>query len=174
MSNHAGIPSFDPLRTRGAAYQAMTAFIRSGVGRSIAINVAARVDPYLLRVSGGRLGAGLMLPTAALTTTGARSGEPRRAAVLYFTDGRDVILIASNFGRDRHPSWYHNLRAHPSAVLERGGRRATYVAEEVVEQDEWSRLFALADRVYAGYSDYRSRTDAIGRRIPIMRLRLVA
>ena len=40
-----------------------------------------------------------------LTTTGAKTGRPRTLPVLALPDGQDVILIASNFGRPRHPSW---------------------------------------------------------------------
>jgi deazaflavin-dependent oxidoreductase (nitroreductase family) len=174
VSTSAGIPAFDPLAERGYVYRAMAAFTRTGVGRSVAINFAARTDPFLLKVSRGRLGAGLVMPTAGLTTTGAKSGRVRSAAVLYFTDGDDVILIASNFGREKHPSWYHNLKTHPAATLERGGRQATYTAIEVDDETERERLFKLADMVYAGYADYRTRTAAIGRRIPIMRLTLLA
>ena len=36
--------------------------------------------------------------------------------------------------------------------------------------DERERLFGLGDRVYPGYAQYRARTAAMGRRIPIMRL----
>ncbi len=108
-----------------------------------------------------------------MTTLGARSGAPRTAAVFYFTDSDDVILVASNFGQDYHPAWYHNLVADPEATLERGGVRARYTAVEVQDDPERERLFALADKVYAGYADYRARTAAIGRRIPLMRLRVV-
>jgi deazaflavin-dependent oxidoreductase (nitroreductase family) len=114
----------------------------------------------------------LALPSANLTTTGARSGQRRTCTVLYFSDGDDLILIASSFGRDQHPGWYHNLKAHPEGHLERAGRSGDYLAEEIDDDDERARLFALADLVYPGYADYRVRADAIGRRIPIMRLRL--
>ena len=60
------------------------------------------------------------MPFASMTTTGAKSGEPRTAAVIYFHDGDDVILIASNYGGTRHPAWYHNLKANPTAILQRG------------------------------------------------------
>ena len=56
-----------------------------------------------------------------LTTTGAKTGRPRTLPVLALPDGEDVILIASNFGRPRHPSWYHNLRADPHATIVAAG-----------------------------------------------------
>jgi deazaflavin-dependent oxidoreductase (nitroreductase family) len=167
------VPHVDPLRRRGAFYRGYTRFLRTGAGRWTAIQ-AARVDPHLLRVTGGRVGAGLVLPSLNITTTGAKSGEPRTATLLYFSDGDDVILIASSFGRDKHPAWYHNLKAHPDATLERSGRAGRYRAAEVDDEAERERLFGLADKIYGGYADYRERTAKIGRRIPIMRLEPVA
>ena len=62
------------------------------------------------------------MPFASMTTTGARSRTTARStAVIYFNDGDDVILIASNYGGTKHPAWYHNLKAHPRATLRRGG-----------------------------------------------------
>jgi deazaflavin-dependent oxidoreductase (nitroreductase family) len=167
-----GIPRWDPSAPRARHFASLEAFARTRVGRRFGIDFAARVDPWLLRVSRGRIGTFLGTPMAALTTTGAKSGELRTAAVLYFSDGEDVILIASNFGQERHPAWYHNLKAHPGAVMERQGVTASYTAVEVYDDSERARLFELADLLYKGYADYRIRTAAIGRRIPILRLTL--
>ena len=46
-----------------------------------------------------------------------------------------------------------------------------FVATEVSDPDEYARLYALAEHVYAGYADYRAKTVAIGRQIPIFRLK---
>jgi deazaflavin-dependent oxidoreductase (nitroreductase family) len=168
-----GIPRFEPPANPGLAYRWYAAFIRSPAGRFIAMKVATRVDPVLLRISGGRVSMALMLPSANLTTTGAKSGEPRTVTILYFSDGDDVILIASSFGREKHPAWYYNLKAHPEAVLEKRGKHSTYRATEVAGDSERQRLFTQADLVYPGYADYRVRTAAVGREIPILRLQLV-
>jgi deazaflavin-dependent oxidoreductase (nitroreductase family) len=164
------IPPFDPAAPRPGHLNVVESIARTRVGRGFAIAFIARVDPWLLRVTHGRVSLVVGAPTAGLTTTGAKSGQPRRAAVFYFTDGDDVILIASNFGRDHHPAWYHNLKAHPEAVMECGGIRERYTAVEVWDEAERTRLFALADLLYKGYADYREATAAVGRRIPIMRL----
>jgi len=59
------------------------------------------------------------VPSATLTTTGAKSGQVRETQIAYFHDRRDVIVMASNYGGDKHPQWYHNLVAHPSATRRR-------------------------------------------------------
>jgi F420H(2)-dependent quinone reductase len=45
------------------------------------------------------------------------------------------------------------------------------VATEVTDPDEYARLYGLAEQVYAGYADYQIRTAAIGRHIPVFRLK---
>jgi deazaflavin-dependent oxidoreductase (nitroreductase family) len=139
--------------------------------RRLLISVAARLDPILHAWTRGRFGQLAPMPFVSMTTTGAKSGERRTAAVIYFHDGDDVILIASNYGGTRHPAWYHNLEANPTAELRRANRSGTYVAAEVTDEAERERLFELGNRVYPGYAQYRVRTAAMGRRIPIMRLR---
>lgn len=84
----------------------------------------------------------------------------------YFHDGPDPILVASNGGQAHHPSWCHNLRAHPECEL----GDEPFVAAEVTDKDEYERLFALASRVFAGYADYRINAAATGRHIPVFRL----
>jgi deazaflavin-dependent oxidoreductase (nitroreductase family) len=100
-----------------------------------------------------------------LTARGARSGQPRSTPVLYFSDADDVVLIASSFGRERHPAWYHNLRAHPDASLRVGRHHGHYRAREA-EGEQRERLWSLANRVYPGFDDYQRR--ASHRRIPVV------
>ncbi len=156
----------DPLSRKSGVQRQWERLARTSFGRWYGIHLASPVDAALLRASGGRLRLVGHLPTATLTTTGARSGQPREVPVLYFHDGDDVIVVASSFGRDRHPAWYHNLVAHPDCRLNGLG----FTADEVIDADDYERLFGLAESVYGGYADYRARTEAIGRRIPVLRL----
>jgi deazaflavin-dependent oxidoreductase (nitroreductase family) len=128
--------------------------------------VGWKVDPFLLRLSGGRVGTGLLIPTALLETRGARTGQPRRSAVIYFHDGDRVTIIASKLGMPKHPAWFHNLRAHPDVRF--GGQ--PFRAEVVEEESERERLWQLADRVLPAYARYRERAAAAGRTIPIVQL----
>jgi deazaflavin-dependent oxidoreductase (nitroreductase family) len=128
--------------------------------------VGWKIDPVLMKLSGGRLGTGLLLPTALLETRGARTGEPRRTAVIYFHDGDRVTIVASKLGLPHHPAWFHNLRAHPD--VEFGGQ--PFHAEVVEEESERERLWRLADRVFPAYARYRMRAAEAGRTIPIVQL----
>ncbi len=51
-----------------------------------------------------------------ITTTGRRSGEPRRIEIVFHNvDGR--IVISGMPRRDRTRAWIHNLEADPSLVV---------------------------------------------------------
>jgi deazaflavin-dependent oxidoreductase (nitroreductase family) len=156
----------DPNRRRGWFSRAYAAFSATGLGRLISAKVVWKIDPYLLRATRGRLGMGLVLPTALLETRGARSGRARRNAVIYFHDGDRVTVIASKAGADRHPAWFHNLRAHPDVKFGGVPMRAEVVADEA----ERRRLWALADRVFAPYATYREDAAKANRTIPIIQL----
>ena len=165
-----GIPPIDPRLVRSSAFKrAMTAFALTRFGTWYSSELGARVDPWLLRATGGRVDHTLgAIPVVLVTARGARSGRERTVPLLYFTDGDDVILIASSYGRAKFPAWYYNLKANPDVRLEAMGRSARYVAHEA-EGEDHDQLFELAKLVYSGYSDYERRTSGI-RRIPVMRL----
>lgn len=161
-----GVPAIDPNAT-SRRLRASVRFARTSFGRWFGINVTSRIDPLLLRASGGRLSMFAGAPMVNLTVPGRRSGEPRTCALLYFTQGTDVVLIASSFGRANHPAWYHNVLAHPEVTLSARGETARYRAREAAG-DERDRLFGLANRIYPGYADYETRAGAAGRRIPVL------
>jgi deazaflavin-dependent oxidoreductase (nitroreductase family) len=157
----------DPHKKHGRWYAALESFGRSRPGHFYAHQVGPRVDPWLYRATGGRwpsiLGG---VSTAPLMTTGAKSGQPRQHQITYFHDGPDPIVTASNYGGPKHPQWYYNLKAHPECEL--GGEEL--LATEITDTDDYARVYGLAEQVYAGWSDYRLKTDPIGRRIPVFRL----
>ena len=142
-------------------------FAYTKVGTWLILNVTSRIDPFLSRKTGGRvtIGALVGLPLALLTTTGAKTGLERTVALLFFRDGDNVILIASNGGMERHPGWYFNLRAHPQARIFIHSTSETYHAHEA-EGEERVRLWAQANAVYVGYEAYQQRVP--DRRIPVM------
>ena len=137
------------------ATRALNRSSRSRFGQFVARHLASKTDPWLGRISNGRVSWGMFnVPSATLKSTGARSGQVREAQIAYFHDGPDVIVIASNYGGDKHPQWYHNLIAHPECELGDDAFRAT----EVTDPDEYARLYGLAERYYAGFADYRTKT----------------
>lgn len=163
------IPPVDPSRPPSRLKRSLTAVALSRGGTWFYSQIAARVDPWLVRATRGRVSSAMgMVPIVLLSARGARSGVTRTVALLYFTDGEDVILIASSFGRPRFPAWYHNVKAHPEVTLEAMGRRGRYRAREV-SAPERDRLYAAASNLYSGYQVYQRRTTGI-RHVPVLRL----
>ena len=156
----------DPQKRRGVIYRAYAAMVGTRAVGWLSRRVVWKLDPFLLRLSGGRMGMGLLLPTALLETRGARTGRPRRNGVIYFHDGDRVTIIASKLGLPQHPAWFHNLRVHPDVRL--GGQ--PFLAEVIDHESERARLWQLADRVFPPYADYRERAARAGRAIPIVQL----
>ncbi|SCL72729.1 deazaflavin-dependent oxidoreductase, nitroreductase family [Micromonospora citrea] len=118
------------------------------------------------RVAGPFEGARLIL----LTTTGVRSGAPHTTPVGYLPDGDRILVIASAGGAPRHPDWYHNLVADPSATVEDGV--FTYQARaEVLTGAERDEVFARAVEADPGWAAYQAKTSRV---IPVLALRQVA
>jgi deazaflavin-dependent oxidoreductase (nitroreductase family) len=161
-----GLRYVDPYERRGRFYLAICRFSTTKLGMWLSENIAWKLDPYLLKLTGGRIGSGGPLASALLETRGAKTGLPRRNATLYFHAGDRVIIIPSKQGRATDPAWYHNLRKHPDVVF--GGQ--PFRAEVVEDEAERERLWELADRVFPPFADYREWTAREGRVIPIVQL----
>jgi deazaflavin-dependent oxidoreductase (nitroreductase family) len=103
----------------------------------------------------GRVGRA---PVLLLTTTGRRSGEPRTAPVVFLADGERMVVIGSNAGNERPPAWALNLEANPEAEVQVRGRRAK-VHARITEGEERDELWRQMNGQYAGFDDYRQRTQ---------------
>lgn len=129
------------------------------------------LDHLAFKATGGRATLGNLfggVPVALVTTTGARSGLKRTLPLLYIRDRRGseaMALIASNWGQQKHPAWYFNLKANPRVLCSISGNVREYVAHEARGQ-EYDRFWEYATETYLGYPVYRERAGK--RHIPIM------
>jgi deazaflavin-dependent oxidoreductase (nitroreductase family) len=156
----------DPSSPPGLFSRVYAALANTRLGRFMSIHIVWKVDPYLMRATRGRLGMGLVMPTALLETRGAKSGELRRNVVIYFHDGDRATIVASKQGLPEHPAWFHNLQANPAVTF--GGN--PMLAAVVGDDAERERLWTLADRVFAPYAAYRREAAKANRTIPIVQL----
>jgi deazaflavin-dependent oxidoreductase (nitroreductase family) len=162
-----------PTRRRLSPYErALESFGRSPAGNWYLRRIAPRIDPPMLRLSGGRVSSVYPTPVMLLTTKGAKSGQPRTLPLLYLTDGERLILMASNYGKTSHPAWYRNLTANPTVEVLAGKHSGTYTASEIKDAAERDRAWGLALDQYAGYGDYKERAG--DRTIPLIRLERIA
>jgi deazaflavin-dependent oxidoreductase (nitroreductase family) len=134
------------------------------------LRIQSPVDRLIHRLTGGRTTASQLLsglPVVMLTTTGARTGLPRTHPMLGFREGQVIIVLASNYGRQHHPAWYHNLKAHRRAAVTVGGITRVVEARELTG-DERTRWLERAAALYPGFLVYQARSPH--RPIPVIRL----
>jgi F420H(2)-dependent quinone reductase len=133
-------------------------------------NAVTRVHSVLYRSSNGVIGGRVAnSPVLLLTTTGRRSGKRRTVPLLYLMDGSSVVLVASNGGAVKHPTWWLNLQTTPEAWIQIKGIRRRVKAEQASAAEKqrlWPRLTAM----YPGYKRYQEITH---RDIPVVILRFV-
>lgn len=166
MWPHPTLRYVDPQESRGSLYRAWAALVASPLGLWLSRHIGWKLDPHLMRLANGRIGTGLVIPTALLETRGARSGQTRRNGVIYFHDGERVTLIASKAGAPENPSWFYNARANSEVKL----NGQPYRVKVIEDEQSRKRLWDLADRVFPAFSTYRESAARHGRTIPILQL----
>ena len=108
-------------------------------------HVVPRIEPALSEWTRGRVTSLPISPVVFLETVAARGGRARKTPLTYFTQGDDVILIASNFGRTRNPAWYGDLKLNPRVTLRARGQSGQFLAREAIGSER-DALWALAKR----------------------------
>ncbi|OBI52248.1 nitroreductase family deazaflavin-dependent oxidoreductase [Mycobacterium sp. E796] len=114
------------------------------------------------KVGGQFEGANLLL----LTTTGAKSGQPRISPLAYFRIDGKLIIIGSFAGAPKDPAWVHNLRANPAAHVEVGVQAFDVTAHELPKAER-DALFEKVAAAAPGFADYQSKTSRV---IPLFEL----
>ena len=105
-----------------------------------------------------------------LTTTGAKSGQPRVSPLAYFRIDGKWIILGSFAGAPISPAWVHNLRAKPQAHIEVGaesGLESFDVTARELPPAERDELFAKVTAVAPGFAEYQTKTSRV---IPLFEL----
>ncbi|MFE3036366.1 nitroreductase/quinone reductase family protein [Streptomyces canus] len=127
----------------------------------VAPHVIPALDRAVHRITRGRvLLSAQMLPGLVLTSTGARSGLPRRTPLACMPEepGRTWILIGSNFGREGHPAWTANLLAHPDAEVSWKGADIPVTATLLTGQER-AAVWKVALAFWPPYATYQARIE---------------
>jgi F420H(2)-dependent quinone reductase len=95
-----------------------------------------------------------------LHTVGAKTGLPRTSTLSYARDEANYLIVASNGGLNRPPSWYFNLKANPHVEINVGPTRFGVTATIKTPDDpDYARLFAIADDNNSHrYTAYQQKT----------------
>jgi deazaflavin-dependent oxidoreductase (nitroreductase family) len=119
------------------------------------------------RTNGGNVGDQFTgVPLLLLTTTGAKSGEPRTRPLAYLSEGGHIYVFAGNRGVPTNPGWYHNLVAHPDVTVELGTEKFEARAT-VVESAEWDWLGSIQVQKIPALAELAAK---ITRKVPVVLL----
>jgi deazaflavin-dependent oxidoreductase (nitroreductase family) len=149
------------VKMPNATQRAVQSFASTKPGAWVFQKTLYPMDRMLYSKSGGRITvAGIMagLPVIVLTTTGAKSGQPRTMPLIGIPMGDGLAVLGTNYGQKPTPGWVYNLKADPSAIVEYRGISVEVVAR-LATPSEAEDAFALAAKVYPAYSEYRDRIE---------------
>jgi deazaflavin-dependent oxidoreductase (nitroreductase family) len=103
-------------------------------------------------------------PVLLLSTVGRKTGKKRTKPLLYIDDGDNIVVVASNGGRDKNPAWFRNIKRSPLTEVQVRGRQMMMRAEQA-SADKKERLWPLLTKMYARYDEYQAKTK---REIPVV------
>jgi deazaflavin-dependent oxidoreductase (nitroreductase family) len=102
--------------------------------------------------------------TLILTTTGRKSGQQRKSALIYQKFGDEYLVVASKGGADEPPAWYLNLQANPEVQVQVQGEKFTAHARTASAEEKPARWEVMAE-AWPAYNDYQQKTS---RQIPVV------
>ncbi len=102
--------------------------------------------------------------TLLLTTRGRRSGKLRRTALIYGRSGERYLVVASQGGAPRNPSWYLNLTGDPEVDLQVGADRFPARARTATAEEK-PGLWRIMTSIWPDYDRYQARCE---RDIPVV------
>ena len=109
-------------------------------------------------------------PLMVLTTTGAKTGEPRTVVVTFTRDGDAYVVAGSKSGAPTDPYWFRNLRSNPVVRVE-ADRQAFEARATEVEGADREQLW---ERHVAERPEFAEYPEKAGRVIPMARLTRIA
>jgi deazaflavin-dependent oxidoreductase (nitroreductase family) len=99
-----------------------------------------------------------------LTTTGRKSGEERKSALIYAEHDGTYLVVASKGGAPKPPAWYVNLQADPSAEIQVRGEKFPVTARDATPEEK-PELWKVMTAEWPAYDEYQTKTD---RPIPVV------
>jgi deazaflavin-dependent oxidoreductase (nitroreductase family) len=135
------------------------AFASTRIGAWTFSKLLRHLDDLVGRVSKGRTSAPELLaglPVLDITTTGRRSGAPRRTHLIAVPYADTLALLGTNFGQRSTPAWVHNLEADPHLTVTHHGVTVEAVARAATAEEQ-SAVLAASAGVYGGYLKYQDR-----------------
>jgi deazaflavin-dependent oxidoreductase (nitroreductase family) len=116
---------------------------------------------------GGKLGP---FPMVLMYTIGAKTGQMRMVPLQYYPAGPEgIMVLGSNNGQPKAPSWYYNLKAHPDIDI-LVGREKRHVHADELDPERRAKAWPEMVKLNPVIEKYAARA---GRVLPIILLRTV-
>ncbi|HEY7525189.1 MAG TPA: nitroreductase/quinone reductase family protein [Candidatus Limnocylindrales bacterium] len=121
-----------------------------------------------MRAHGGKVTSGPLAgrPLLVMTSTGARTGQPRQSVLSFSRDGGDYVVAGTANGSPRDPRWVNNVRVQPRVSVEAENRTFEATAR-IAHGSERDRLW---DQHVAALPHFAKYPEQTGRVIPMVRL----
>jgi F420H(2)-dependent quinone reductase len=101
------------------------------------------------------------LPIIIVTTRGNKSGTLRKTALMRVEHDGEYALVASMGGAPKHPVWYYNLVADPTAVVIQDGPDPFDAEVREVSGDERAEWWERSVAAYPPYAEYQTKTERL-------------
>jgi deazaflavin-dependent oxidoreductase (nitroreductase family) len=130
-----------------------------------------RTNAFVLQITNGRLGGRMGKQSVLLLhTIGRKSGQPRTTPLSYYRDGKNYLVVASNWGQEAPPNWLGNLTQQPRVSIQVKNTSLQVEARQA-EGQEYQRLWALVTSQNSQYIEYQKM---VKHTIPIVILAPIA
>ena len=114
-----------------------------------------RIHAKLYEWLGGRLvgSVGQGRKVLLLTTIGRKSGLERTTPLVYMPVDGDLVVYASNGGKETPPAWWLNLQSRPEATVQIGTDTHAVRARQATEE-EYRALWPKAEAYNSHWAGY--------------------
>lgn len=138
------------------------------LGRLATLSIFRSIHIAIYILTGGKLfGRMFGCTVVLLTTKGRKTGIDRTVPIFGFIEGKTIVVVASNGGKQNNPAWYSNLMENPEArVLV--GKEVHWIRARTANPNERNYLWPHLVSYYGGYEIYK--TQAKNRQIPVLLL----
>jgi len=120
--------------------------------------VSDQVELY--ESSGGKEGTTMNgLPVIIVTNIGWKTKAIRKTPLMRVKTGKQYVLVASNGGAPKNPSWYKNIKNESKVTIQDGTEIYDMEAKEVTDKIEKEKLWHLVIKAFPQYKEYRKTTD---------------
>jgi F420H(2)-dependent quinone reductase len=101
------------------------------------------------------------LPVIVVTTRGNKTGKIRKFPLMRVEHDGRYALVASMGGAPKHPVWYRNLSAEPSAVMIQDGPEPFDAEVRELSGEERTEWWDRAVAAYPPYAEYQAKTERV-------------